>query len=492
MSKKSEVVVVGAGSAALVAAISAHENGCRKIRVLEKAPFEEMGGNTRFTPGFWRFAFDSQEEVRKMNLVPQISEEEWKVITIEPYPADNFYNSIMECGDGRPNKQFARWIADESNDVTLWLTKHGVEWEFSDSFVTATEDNRAYNGGLFLAVKGKGPSLIEFELAELGRLGFEVEYDTAAVGLLRDNGGAVTGVKARAPDGRYDDIYGTVILASGGFEANPEMRSRYLGPQWNLVKTRGTRFNTGEMIQAAFNLGAQPYGHIAGTHATCVDPVAPDLATLELGTTTTRVSHQWGVMINTEGKRFTDEGMDWLFQSYVRMANDVIMQPGNLAYQVFDIKVDNLLDKLRYPHATPIVGDTFEELADQMTVHQEQFLATMAEYNDAVDESVEFQPTEKDGRRTRGLAPDKTNWAQKIDTPPFKAYPVESAITFTFGGLKQDLDSRILDFQDKPIEGLYGCGEVTGGFFYHRYPAGSGLIKGAITARAAGRHAAQL
>ena len=489
---KNQLVIVGSGSAALVAAMIAHDEGCDYIRIIEKAPEAEMGGNTRFTPGFWRFAFKDQDEVRSMGLLPQITEEEWKGIYLEPYSAEDYYNSIMKVGLGRPKKEFARWIADESNDITRYLTSQGVRWMFATSFVTATENDRTYNGGLFMSSEGFGPGLIKLQLEALGRRGLQVEYDTAAVDLLRDNSGAVIGIRARMPDGSYEDIHGVVILASGGFEANPEMRTRYLGPDWNIVKTRGTRFNTGEMMQAAFNIGAQPFGHIAGTHSTCVDTAAPDLATLDLATDTTRISHQWGVMVNRLGKRFTDEGLDWLFQTYVQVANDVLKQPGNMAYQVFDSKVFNLLDKTRYPTANPAEANTLEELADQIDVDKAAFLATIREYNDAIDDSVPFDATSKDGLATVGLSPNKSNWAQKMDSPPYRAYPVESGITFTFGGLKQDMDSRILDFQDKPIEGLYGCGEITGGFFYTNYPAGSGLVKGAVTARAAGRHAAHL
>ncbi|MDE0111618.1 MAG: FAD-dependent tricarballylate dehydrogenase TcuA [Albidovulum sp.] len=487
-----QLVVVGSGSAAMVAAMIAHDEGCRKIRIVEKAPEAEMGGNTRFTPGFWRFAFKDQEEVKSMGLLPQVTEEEWKSIYLEPYSPEDYFNSIMKVGEGKPKKEFAHWIADESNDITRYLTSEGFRWQFATSFVTATDEDRTYNGGLFMSSKGLGPGLIDMQLEALRSRNLEVECDTAAVDLLRDNGGAVIGIRARMPDGSYEDIHGVVILASGGFEANPEMRTRYLGPEWNIVKTRGTRFNTGEMMQAAFNIGAQAFGHIAGTHSTCVDTSSPELAPLELGTTTTRISHQWGVLVNRLGKRFTDEGFDWLFQSYVKVANDVIKQPGNVAYQIFDSKVFGLLDKTRYPCADPAQADTIEELADKIDIDKDEFLATIHAYNGAVDDSVPFDATSKDGLATVGLSPNKTNWAQKMDTPPYRAYPVESGITFTFGGLKQDMNSRILDFQDKPIEGLYGCGEITGGFFYTNYPAGSGLVKGAVTARAAARHAAHL
>jgi tricarballylate dehydrogenase len=118
-------------------------------------------------------------------------------------------------------------------------------------------------------------------------------------------------------------------------------------------------------------------------------------------------------------------------------------------------------------------------------------LKTMQEFNEAVDETLAFDPSSLDGRRTHGLAIDKTNWANRLDTPPFRAYPVTCGITFTYAGVKIDLSAAVLDQSGAPIPGLYACGEMVGGIFFDGYPGGSGLTSGAVFGRLAGQSAAK-
>jgi tricarballylate dehydrogenase len=82
--------------------------------------------------------------------------------------------------------------------------------------------------------------------------------------------------------------------------------------------------------------------------------------------------------------------------------------------------------------------------------------------------------------------PPKSNWASRLDTPPFHAYPVTCGITFTFGGLRGDIDGRVLDDHSRPIPGLFVCGEMLGGLFSDNYPGGTGLAAGMVFGRRAG------
>ncbi len=102
-----------------------------------------------------------------------------------------------------------------------------------------------------------------------------------------------------------------------------------------------------------------------------------------------------------------------------------------------------------------------------------------------------FNPNVKDGRRTRGLALEKSNWANTIDTAPFEAYAVTCGITFTFGGLYIDGDARVINTDGVPITGLYAAGELVGGIFYFNYPGGTGLMSGSVFGRIAGAAAAR-
>jgi tricarballylate dehydrogenase len=98
----------------------------------------------------------------------------------------------------------------------------------------------------------------------------------------------------------------------------------------------------------------------------------------------------------------------------------------------------------------------------------------------------------RDGKGTVNLQPSKSNWALPLDHPPFVAYPVTCGITFTYGGLRVDEKARVLDTENKIILGLFATGEITGGFFYFNYPAGAGLMRGAVFGRIAGEESARL
>ena len=111
---------------------------------------------------------------------------------------------------------------------------------------------------------------------------------------------------------------------------------------------------------------------------------------------------------------------------------------------------------------------------------------TINEFNNSVDMNTAFDPTILDGKSTNGIEIKKSNWAQKIDKGPFKAFPVTGGITFTYGGLKVDKNGSVLDTKDNPIKGLYACGELIGGVFFNGYPGGSGLTSGAVFGRMAG------
>lgn len=197
-------------------------------------------------------------------------------------------------------------------------------------------------------------------------------------------------------------------------------------------------------------------------------------------------------MLNAKGERFLDEGANFRNYTYAQFGRAILEQPHQLAWQIFDHKVEDLLyGEYRFWDASYIQADTIEELVSLIEgVDAQKALATINEYNNAVDQNTVFDPTVLDGKATNGLHINKTNWANTIDKPPFKAYPVTCGITFTYGGLKVDKNAAVLDNNDNKINGLYACGELIGGVFYHGYPGGSGLTSGAVFGKIAGASAA--
>ena len=284
----------------------------------------------------------------------------------------------------------------------------------------------------------------------------------------------------------------TVVLACGGFEANAEMRARYLGPGWDLAKVRGTRFNTGDGIRMALDGGASAAGNWSGCHAVGWDRNAPEFGDLAVGDGFQKHSYPFGIMINAKGLRFVDEGADFRNYTYAKYGREILRQPEQVAWQIFDRKVRHLLrDEYRIRGVTKVTADTIEELAKKLEgVDAVTFLQTIASYNAAVRDEMAFNPTVKDGRSTVGLGIEKSNWAQTIEEAPFEAYQVTCGITFTFGGLRVDRSTQVISCEFKPIPGLFAAGELIGGLFYFNYPGGAGLMAGAVFGRLAGASAA--
>ena len=283
-----------------------------------------------------------------------------------------------------------------------------------------------------------------------------------------------------------------VILACGGFEANAEMRARYLGPNWDLVKVRGTKYNTGQGLRMALDIGAAPAVHWSGCHAVQWDLNAPPVGDLDVGDRFQKHGYPFGIVVNAYGKRFIDEGLDFHSYTYAKYGREVLNQPNLFAWQIFDQKPLHLLrDEYRIPRCTKERADTWEELVGKLEgVDPKGFLDTIREFNTAPRPDVPFNPNIHDGLRTHGLAIDKSNWAQKLDTPPYEAYGVTSGVTFTFGGLKVSNDTEVQDAAGAAIPGLFAAGEIIGGLYYHNYASGTGLMAGGVFGRIAGRSAA--
>lgn len=322
--------------------------------------------------------------------------------------------------------------------------------------------------------------------------GVEIFYETRAVSLIYD-GLRVTGVRAQHKGQLVEFKAKSVVLACGGFEANPEWRTRYLGPGWELAKVRGSRFNMGDGLKMALDIGAHPYGNWSGRHAVSWERHAPDVGNLNLPHSSYRHSYPLSIMINADGKRFVDEGIEFYNYTYAKYGAEVLRQPQQFAYQVFDAKVRPLLRPEYGDKAvTRVVANSIEELASKLEgVNANGFLRTVKEYNASIKKEVPFDHSVKDGRCTEGVDPPKSNWANTLDTPPFEAYLVTCGITFTFGGLRINHETgQVMNVHRHPIPGLYTAGEMVGGLFYFNYPAGTGLVSGTVFGRIAGLGAA--
>jgi tricarballylate dehydrogenase len=484
-----DVVVVGGGNAAMCAALSAQESGAR-VLVLEKAPEAWRGGNGFFTAGGFRFAFKSFDELR--TLIGDLSDQEAAQMEVDPYTEDNFYDDLMRVTEDCADPDMALFLVRESQNTVRWMKDRGIRWipMFGRQAYKVGGKFRFW-GGLVLEAVGGGPGLIDMEYASAAKAGIDVRFETKATRLITDDRGRVTGIMVRTPEGTETISAGAVVLASGGFEANPEMRTRYLGPNWELARVRGTPYNTGDGIRMAIDIGALPWGHWSGCHSVQWDLNAPWHGDRKVGDNFQKHSYPVGIIVNLRGERFVDEGADFRNYTYVKYGRAVIGQPRRTAFQIFDQKVvDILREEYRIREVTKAEANTFEDLARKLEIDVPGFVKTVTEFNAAVMKDVPFNPAVKDGRGTRGLALPKSNWAQALDTPPYVGFAVTTGITFTFGGLKIDDAGRVIDCEQRAIPGLFAAGELVGGLFYHNYPGGAGLMAGAVFGRIAGRSAA--
>ena len=485
-----DVVVVGAGNAAMCAALAACEGGAR-VLVLERAPEAEAGGNSRFTAGAIRFAYDGVDDLRA--LMPDLTDAEVEMTDFGTYTEEQFYADLGRITDYRCDPELADTLVTRSKDTLMWMANHGVRFAPIWGRQAFKVDGRfTFWGGLTVESVGGGEGLVESLRAALARNKIDLWHEAAGRSLLTDGNGAVRGVRVRRAGRVIDVECSAVVLAAGGFQANAEWRTRYLGPGWDLAKVRGTRFNTGDGIAMALDIGAMPYGNWSGAHAVAWDYNAPEFGDLAVGDGFQKHSYPFAIVLNQDGRRFVDEGADFRNYTYARYGREILAQPGHSAWQVFDASTEHLQrDEYRIRQVTKVTADSIEELCARMEdVHTEGALATISEFNAAVDRSVPFDPNVLDGRRTRGLGPDKTNWAMPIETPPFSAFRVTCGLTFTFGGLRIDETGCVIDTDLRPINGLFAAGELVGGLFYGNYPGGSGLSAGAVFGRLAGSSAA--
>ncbi|MBV8086659.1 MAG: FAD-dependent tricarballylate dehydrogenase TcuA [Chloroflexi bacterium] len=483
MSKeRCDVAVVGGGSAALEAAVAAAQGGARVI-VLEKAPLAETGGNARFSHTGFRCVQAGAPELRE--FFRGLGEAEFATLHLDPYPVEQFRADLGRVTQGKIKPELAEALVGDCNAAAHWTLETGVSWEPSES--RRVIDGVCYfDPGFILSPLGGGLGQIRQWTEIACRLDVDIRYDSKVAALLGSER-RIEGVRVSAADGDYELEAGAVILCSGGFQASAEKRARYLGRNADLMKVRGSRHDTGEVLMMALELGAAPAGHWQGAHASPIDATFPDV---ESSNKANRYNYPFGITVNTLGQRFFDEGEAEFTHTYAKTGWTVLAEPGGLAYQIFDAKVEGLVKDQYYVHGTPIAAGSLAELAEKLGIKPLLIERTVEDFNAAVREDVPFDPTKRDGKGTDGIEPVKSNWAQKIDQPPFFAYPVTGGITFTFGGLAINPDAQVLNGGGRPIEGLYASGDVVG-LFFHNYPAGSGQTRNLVFSLRAGRHATQ-
>jgi len=483
-----DVVVVGSGNAGMSAAHAAREQGARVV-VADVAPVGWSGGNSYFTAGAFRTAHPGLPGVE--SLLDGADRSRLARTRLAPYTVDDYRADLDRVTGGRADPMLAGILTRESWPTMCWLRDIGLRFRLMyERQSYRSGDAEQFWGGLAIGTVDGGKGLVAQHFAAADRSGIEMLFEHRLVGLVPRGDGVE--LEFQTPGGTRRLPADAVVFAAGGFEADRERRADHLGESWRNAKVRGTPYNTGGPLDVLLRLGAARRGEWEGCHATQWDRDAPDFGDRELTNRFTKQSYPLGIVVNLLGERFIDEGEDFRNLTYAKYGRAVHAQPDGIAFQIFDAKTVPLLRAEEYlvHRGSRYEAATLEDLAGQCGLEAGRFLLTAERFNAAVN-SAPFDPAVKDGKATRGIDPPKSNWAQRIDSPPFVAYAVTGAITFTFGGIRIDERAHVIDRAGQPIRGVFAAGELVGGLFYGNYPGGSGLMAGSVFGRAAGRAAAE-
>jgi tricarballylate dehydrogenase len=452
-----QVIVIGAGIAGLAAAVAAAEELVdvpgASVTLLDRADRHEAGGNSRWTSAYFRL-----EDVYETG--------------------DSFVQDVVGFSGGRTPSWYVEALVEHLPETMEWVQGHGARFRrFPTYFINSNRPRLQPVGG--------GEGLLDALRPVAERLGVGFRYRTTAERLLTDDQGRTVGVVATGDQGEERIEATAVVIASGGFEGDQRSLRDALGDDAELLIpiAPGVGFNKGEGIRMALAAGARRAGQWDGFHAEPVDPRSADPEALVM-------VFPYGILVNSQGERFVDEGRGTVDETYESTARAVWSQPGGTAYFITDQHLGEVSawDRGVLTSVKPVTADSAGELAEALGLPAGRLAETIDEYNAVVTDG-DFDWRRPDGRSTSGIEPPKSNWALPLNRPPLVAYPVACAIVFTFGGLDTEVRARVVREDGTPIPGLFAAGECTG-IYHGKYPGGTSVLRGMVFGRIAGRAAA--
>ena len=452
-----DIAVIGGGNAALCAAMTAAEAGA-KVLILESAPKSYRGGNSRHTRNF--------RCMHKGPLGP----------LVDDYSEDEYFEDLMKVTKGKTDEKLARLAIRKSEECLPWMEEHGVRFQPSLSGTLSLARTNAF-------FMGGGKSLVNAYYRTAASLGVDVLYE-AAVTHLELEGDQIAWVDCTHGGQSHRITPRSVVVASGGFQADTDWLTRAWGPAAKNFLIRGTPYNRGVVLADLLEQGVNQVGDADQCHAVAIDGRAPKF---DGGIVTRLDCVPFSIVVNKNAERFYDEGEDVWPKRYAIWGRLVAAQPDQVGHVVIDSKSINLFMPSVFP---PLKADTLEGLAEMMGIDGTKLNSTVGEFNAACGDTSAFHPTELDGVATSGLTPAKTNWARPINEPPYYGYSLRTGVTFTYLGLKVDENAQC-STEKGPIKNLWAAGEtMAGSILGQGYLAGYGMTIGTVFGRIAGQEAA--
>ncbi len=455
---KADVLVVGGGNAALCAAMTARETGV-KVLLLESAPKHFRGGNSRHTRNI-RYLHDRGNDHLK-----------------GPYLGDEFWDDLLQVTGGQTNEQLARLTIHESADLGEWMNTHGCHFQ------------PPLRGTLHLArtnahFLGGGKALMNAYYATAAKLGVEIIYEADVRDLEIYDGkfdsaivefqGALQKVRAKS-----------VVVASGGFQANLTWLKECWGEAADNFIIRGSPYDRGRPLRVMLDHGAKPVGDPRQCHAVAIDARAPKY---DGGIVTRLDCVPFGIVVNKYARRFYDEGEDFWPKRYAIWGRLVAQQPDQVAFSILDSKSRGLFMPSVFP---AVEANSIGQLASKLALNPSALEETVTTFNHAIRPGTS-DPSILDDCATQELEPPKSHWARPLDAPPFIGYPLRPGITFTYLGVKVNEQAQVMMQDDRPAKNIFAAGEIMAGNILGKgYMAGFGMTIGTVFGRIAGKEAAR-
>jgi tricarballylate dehydrogenase len=442
----------------LCAALEARRAGC-SVLVLEAAPVHLRGGNSRHTRNV-RYLHQGEDNY-----------------LVGSYEEDEFYADLLQVTGGETDETLARFTIRSSEGLGGWMSGNGIRWQGAlQGTLQLNRTNAFFLGG--------GKALLNTYYETARRLGVDVAYEAEVTGVELRPGSTHSIFVGRGED-RREYRASAFVAAAGGFEANLDWLAEYWGEAAQNFLIRGTPYNNGGMLRLLLDSGAAGIGNPREYHAVACDARGPQF---DGGIVTRLDSIPFGIVVNREARRFSDEGADFWPKRYASWGGLIARQPGQVCYSIVDSKMMSAFMPSLYP---PLSAGSLLELARHLNLEPEELVDTVERYNAAVVPGT-YDATVLDDCHTQGLDPAKSHWALKIDSPPYFAYPLKAGITFTYFGLKVDEHAQVLDETGVPLGNVFAAGEIMAGNILGRgYLAGFGMTIGSVFGRLAGREAAR-